>query len=355
MKMNWKAGMMAVLVCSATGAESPAQPSITWDATTTVVFAPKTGGVWYPRLLKQRNGTLLCAFDTNADSTYTYVQIAASKDGGKTWANVSHASSGAGNAANGQLTELADGALLCAYRLVNGETKMLKVARSADGGKTWADWSVLATAPEGVWEPHLLRLSGGVILAFYATETRRPQAIVLKRSTDGGKTWGKEELVAAHSRSRDGMPVAARLPSGKIIVTFEAQDLGNPFVTRAVLSTDDGKTWGPRRLVYQPGDKARRASAPYVVALSEKTLVASFQTDEDHDGFGDGSCDMKTVVSRDGGLTWSVPSAPFADPHATAVWNALFVVDSRTVLAATSTTTGGRPKILLRRGRLSAR
>ncbi len=342
---------MTMLIAPATAAK-PASPAIVWETKTTTVFAPPTGGVWYPRLLKRHDGTLLCAFDTNAGATHTYVQIAVSKDSGKTWGNLSKASSGAGNAANGQLTELADGALLCAYRLVDEPNKTLKIARSDNGGKTWADWSVLATAPEGVWEPHLLLLPSGEILAFYATETRRPQAIVFKRSTDNGKTWGNETLVAAHPKSRDGMPVAARLASGAIVVTFEAQDLGHPFVTRAVTSKDDGKTWGPRQLVYAPKDNAKRASAPYVVAVAKNTLVASFQTDEDHDGFGDGACDMKTVVSRDGGLTWSVPTAPFADPNATAVWNALFVVDSRTILAATSTTIGGRPKILLRRGRL---
>jgi len=331
----------------------PARSRLTWDGPPITVFAPRTGGAWYPRLLRLRDGDLLCAYDTDEGASRTHVQISRSGDGGRTWEVLGRASSGMGHAANGQMVQLPDGAVLCAYRLVDGDAKSLRVARSGDGGRTWEHLSTVVSEPRGVWEPHMIPGAAGDLLLFHATEAHPPQAIALRRSGDGGRSWGPEQVVAAHSRSRDGMPVVTRTPEGALVLVFEAQDVGmHPFVVRSITSTDDGRTWGPRRLVYEPAGPTKRASAPYVTTLPTGELLASFQTDEDRAGHGDGSCDMKTVRSADGGRTWGQPSAPFALDRGTATWNALFVLDARTVAAASSVHRGREHAIQVRLGRL---
>ena len=231
---------LGLILAASVGAEPPCS-RITWDDAPITVFAPARGGAWYPRLAKLPDGSLLCAYDTRAGAALTVVQVSRSRDGGSTWDVLGKASFGIGNAANGQLLPTEDG-LLCAYRLVSQSERRIKLARSRDGGRTWEDWSTPVVNREGAREPHLIRGRHGEILLFYATEARRPQAIALKRSRDGGKTWGAEAVVASHPKSRDGMPVAARTRTGAIVVVFEAQDGGHPFVIRCVTSTDEGRT-----------------------------------------------------------------------------------------------------------------
>ena len=80
--------------------------------------------------------------------------------------------------------------------------------------------------------------------------------------------------------------------------------------------------------------------------------MASFQTDESRSGWGDRACDLKTVLSSDGGQTWDRLSAPFALRSGTANWGSLFVRDDRTVIAAASITEARTASIQLRMGRI---
>lgn len=345
--------MMCLLCAMAASAGENASSGVRWNRNSITIFQPKNGGAWYPRLLRLKNGDILCAYDTNENHASPIVQISRSKDKGKTWQVLSQASFGEGSAANGQLLQLPDGTLLCAYRLVKEPTKTLKVSHSTDNGATWTPLSEITANTEGVWEPHLLQQPDGEILVFYASEGVRPQIIALKRSRDGGKTWGKEETVASHPKSRDGMPVVERLPSGALIVVFEAQDTGHPFLIRSMVSDDGGKSWHSRGIVYAPENRTKRAGAPYIVLLPNGNLMASFQTDENRSGNGEAFCDMKTVLSSDGGKTWDHVSVPFGNKRGAANWNTLFVMDDKTIAAVTSTNADGKFAIKMRLGRIA--
>ena len=161
---------------------------------------------------------------------------------------LSRASFGIGNAANGQLTRLPNGALLCTYRLVHEPDKILKVSGSSDQGQSWQPLSTIVSDPEGVWEPHILRKPDGQLLVFYARETagNNYQIIEMQRSDDNGATWHSPQTVCAGAQSRDGMPVPAILNTGEIMVVLEGWiEPGNPrMVLWSVRSPDGGDTWG---------------------------------------------------------------------------------------------------------------
>jgi len=334
--------------------DPPPLPHVEWSPQTSVIVgSPRVAAAYYPRLLRLADGALLCAFDGPLDGRNA-VRVARSARGSATWSDPVTVSDEAGNAANGQLALARSGELLCAYRLVDGANRSIRVSRSPDGGRSWRPLSIVDEVPEGVWEPHLFELPSARLAVFYATERRRPQAIALRRSEDAGRSWLDEEIVASHPASRDGMPVPVRLLTGEILVFFEAQDyLDRPFVVRCTRSTDGGRSWTGRDLVYASGKPGKKAGAPFAVALPGGEVVVSFQTDEDRNGFGDAFCDVKCVVSADGGRTWSAPSTVFSAPDGHACWASLLVDGPSEVRAVASVQRGAAPpRIEMRRGRL---
>jgi len=108
--------------------------------------------------------------------------------------------------------------------------------------------------------PALLVTKKGTLVAF--AEARRDSGrdnadidIVLKRSTDNGKTWGPEIKVLDQGRVTSGNPCPVVLESGRILLLtcWNAHGAGEAgrrvFITH---SDDDGKTWSkPREITRQ--------------------------------------------------------------------------------------------------------
>jgi Neuraminidase (sialidase) len=356
-QLLWLGAMPQVIAAQRIDTSSPKREvTLNWNpASEQVVFAPSSGGTWYPRLLILSNGHWLCAYDTNEGSSDTCVRISRSTDSGKTWSSLSQASFGTGNAANGELIELPGGEILCAYRIVDGEVKTLKVSRSTDGGSSWQPLSTIVSNTDGVWEPQIIRKADGQLLVFYAQEGNvdgNDQVIEVQHSDDNGKSWHSPQVISRHPGSRDGMPVATQLSNGDILVVMEGHNVkrAGQFCTWSVRSTDGGRTWGPRRLVYAPADNSRRAVAPYIVAIPDGPIFVSFQTDED-----DQSCLKLGVVSSvDNGKTWTVQPKPFQQNTAGQFsWNALCMEDRNTLIAVSAASGSGRRQIKLIKAAIS--
>ena len=330
--------------------------SVAWDdASERVVYRPSSGGVWYPRLLILDDGTWLCGYDTNAGSSTSYIRISRSIDAGQTWSALAQASFGAGNAANAELIQLTNSDVLCAYRVVNGETKTLKVSRSSSRGASWQHLSDIISNTDGVWEPQIIQKDNGQLLVFYAQEGGAPgtdQVLEMKRSDDNAASWHSPQVISVTPGSRDGMPVATLLGNGDILVALEGHDTARSgqFVTWTIRSRDGGATWGPRQLVYAPANVSHRAVAPYITAVKNGPIFVSFQTDEGADGI----LKLGVVSSTDNGYTWTVQPKPFALNTGEAYnWNSL-MMESPQVLAAATTASGvGRNAIKIIKGAVS--
>ena len=327
---------------------------IAWlESTERVVFQPPSGGAWYPRLLELTNGNWLCAYDTNQGAANTRVWISRSLDQGESWSYLSQASFGTGDAANGQLTQLANGDLLCAYRLVNEPTKTLKVSRSTNNGQSWSDLSTIISNTEGVWEPHIIQKDDGQLLVFYAQEAGVPgsdQIVEMQRSDDNGATWHSTQTVSQTTGSRDGMPVPVILNNGDIFVVLEGHDVNRnyQFVTWSVRSSDGGNNWGPRQLVYAPSNISYNAAAPFSVQMPTGEIIVSYQTNEVPAGY---ESQMGVLVSRDNGSTWFTQPTPFpCDDGYSYHLSALFVEDADTIVAATTAFWGGPDQIKIIKG-----
>lgn len=113
--------------------------------------------------------------------------------------------------------------------------------RSSDAGKSFQLVGSVCPDPEGndfAIMPSSLRLKDGSLLC----TLRRRQYIASYRSTDNGRTW-TEGAKPVSSTGGGNPPALVALRDGRLALTFGYRM--EPYSIRAVLSEDQGKTWGP--------------------------------------------------------------------------------------------------------------
>lgn len=166
---------------------------------------------------------------------------------------------------------------------------------SDDDGLTWSEPVVMACDREGeiaYHEPSILVLSNHHIIATYRI-FREPHGsprkdvpshvddIFFNESRDGGKTWGKPHPIGV-----SGHPThMIRLQEGPILCVYGYR--APPYGIRAVLSTDNGRTWNTEKeLILRDDaacsdpdhviDSAIDIGYPFVTQLSDGRLMAVY-------------------------------------------------------------------------------
>jgi len=96
--------------------------------------------------------------------------------------------------------------------------------------------------------PAIVKANNGDLLAFCGGRQNRGDDsvcdIVLRRSSDGGKTWKSLQKIAGNGTDRFAIPVPVVLDNGKIILLYLKSDLDRTYRDAYVrTSTDDGKNW----------------------------------------------------------------------------------------------------------------
>ncbi|KAH6621979.1 Sialidase [Boeremia exigua] len=313
-----------------------ASPSKIGDA---VVFGE--GGT-YPRATKLADGSLVGAY-TNTQGDNTTIRTVRSEDNGASWqlqGTVDTGPKATQDVDNPYVHELPDGKLLCAFRNHDRASPTtfsyyrITICVSGDGGATWEYLSTPASDPAGVtgnWEPFLQQALDGTLQLYYSRENSRgDQDSLLRRSSDGGKTWTSAQVISGTGiETRDGMIGVARTYVGSEtkIAIFESGNpgVGRPFGIWTVRTDNDGVTWSTERtVVYQPD--GFNAGAPQIIQVGDK-LVASFGTNEDGGLWPGGA--IKIMISSDQGRTWTNKTT-VREP--TAYWAGLLALDGETFL-----------------------
>ncbi|NUL82648.1 MAG: exo-alpha-sialidase [Armatimonadetes bacterium] len=131
-------------------------------------------------------------------------------------------------------------------------------------------------------------------------------AIVLKKSTDGGKTWSERLPVPDNWSTSLETPTIHRTidpKSGKKRLILWS----GLYPARLAFSEDDGKTWTPLK---QAGDWGGIVVMGFVERLSDGRYLAMFHDDGrffSKNGRATGAFTLYKTYSTDGGLTWSFP------------------------------------------------
>lgn len=196
----------------------------------------------------------------------------------------------------GRIIAAPDGTLLMsAYGVlrepVAGVNHAVIIVRSTDGGRTWGDETLLA---RGYNETSIALLPSGRLVAVARKDARYAHVAVCF-SDDMGRTWTAPEQVTRDGEHPGDLTVLA---SGKLLLTFGRRV--RPYGCGALVSDDGGRTWNADREVLLAGDGVRDHDLGYpsTVQLADGTIVTALYYGSGSDateqsrlrGWGDVSC-----------------------------------------------------------------
>jgi hypothetical protein len=241
-------------------------------------FTPeRIEGASYPRVIQLKigaqKGTLLATFARRGP-----LMIFRSTDNGDTWQQFSEVPQLEGEPCLYELPvkigEFPAGTVMACGGSLPGKApgqRSLDVAVSKDGGKSWAYLSTIATGGLGrydpmdraglsrdqapVFEPNLFADAQNRLVAYFSDERDKKngysQLLDHEVSTDGGKSWGPPvyDVAIPDGLSRPGMAIIARDGKGKFYMSYELVSAPGyalePRTNSTHLRTSmDGLNWG---------------------------------------------------------------------------------------------------------------
>lgn len=218
----------------------------------------------------------------------------------------------------------------------------ITVCESLDAGRTWRFLSQAAekAAPNGLWEPFMRVGADGEIQMTYSQELEpRDQDTMMRSSRDGGRTWtDARTATGGDERLRDGMTgIAATSDGGRpaLVMVFETTRRPGAFSVEAVVSYDNGESWGHRHVVHAPVQAKANAGAPQIEAFANGGLATVFMSDEDFETRDwPRKATVKTVFGGplvDGKILWHSPEDACPTPS---FWPGVFRLSDTQLMAA---------------------
>jgi len=171
------------------------------------------------------------------------------------------------------IVSLPDGALIASLDAANHRVESFTTGwlaqvffRSRDGGKTWGDVSLLR---DRAAEVGLLPLGGPCILAAcrgMSNPVLGGKTVQLRQSEDGGRSWSEaQQLTWVFGQAHCDL---ARVSDNTVVAVYENRyPVGKPDI-RARISRDLGKTWEP--MLYILADGVGYAGS---IGLDDGTIV----------------------------------------------------------------------------------
>ena len=181
---------------------------------------------------------------------------------------------------------------------------------SYDGGLTWPPLEEAVVLQENVGDentmsPALLKLDNGDILCFVDVKNSiRDCGPWVKRSMDGGETWGELKRLPYEGYGGVGCDRAIQIGTGRVLLPCWVSLDGLQSTRLCVYRSDDrGETWEKSPIITTPkGTTGRRtdpaAEEPAIIELEDGRLMMIMRVY------------LKSIYkcySDDGGATWSEP------------------------------------------------
>ena len=206
------------------------------------------------------------------------------------------------------------------------------VCRKPKGADKWAGpFKAAKDSQTAHWNPVLFQVKGGPLLLFYKVgKSPRNWWGMMKKSTDGGKTWSKQQKLGKGPITDIIGPVRSKpvlLDDGRLLCPASTEHDG--WRVHFEWTSDWGKTWTQGKVLENSGDL--RSIQPTILRYPGSKLQALCRTK---------SKVMGETWSTDGGKTWSaMTKGPL--PNNNAGFDGVTMADGRQFLVYNHTT-GGR-------------
>jgi len=192
----------------------------------------------------------------------------------------------------------------------------LLLKRSFDGGRTWGEMQVVATAGSHkvgnqapvvdastgtIWLPMLHQIGSAEEQAQHGRDGVGNIEVWVTKSTDDGATWA--EPVDITSQVKDpradfiiiGPGISTQLSSGRLLIpSYFKTGWGEKTFTNAMWSDDHGQTWQHGEVCTEGGNECQ------AVELSDGRVMLNMRN---HRGEKEGRRRL-VAISEDGGATW---------------------------------------------------
>jgi hypothetical protein len=241
-----------------------------------------------------------------ADGTrYAYGRSAylRSDDGGRTWQergadlDVSYVDPAQWSMAYGRCLELSDGRLMVTVygvppRVDDPKLRVLGIAFSEDGGRTWPESRVIYEDRSGnicPSETDIIRLADGRILALIRANTAK--RLFRTYSADEGRSWSPIEPTEMPGQC----PCVIHLASGALLCAYRDMRPEQPGMSCAI-SEDLGQSWQPIGYLYK-GDNFDCAY-PTMATLPDGRIYCAYYTAATPHAIT-GTCDIRGLILRD--------------------------------------------------------
>lgn len=207
----------------------------------------------------------------------------------------------------------------------NGNSNLILMSTSSDGGLTWSAPTSPAGAPHGLGGIPLVQPSGSVIVPFLSNSN----SIESFSSPDGGASWGalvqiaqvNNHAVSGGLRS-DALPSAQEDAAGNVYVVWQDCSFrsGCPSNDLVMSTSGDGATWSSVARI--PSDATNSGVDHFIpgLGIDPATSGASAHLGLTYYYYPQANCTVSTcalfvgfISSTDGGTTWSAPT-PVAGP-----------------------------------------
>ena len=179
------------------------------------------------------------------------------------------------------------------WRQNDGSGYRIYVNHSTDGGGTWgADQLIEDNSGNHAYEPQVVISGNNVVAVWRQNDGSDYYRIYANHSTDGGVSWGSDQLIEDNA-GNDGLYPQVAISGNNVVAVWRKIDGDNNRIY-ANHSADGGATWGADQLI----EDNAGGNFPQV-AISGNKVVAVWQQ---YDGSGYRIC---ANHSTDGGATWS--------------------------------------------------
>lgn len=194
------------------------------------------------------------------------------------------------------------------YVYHENDKDILKCLISYDDGVTWKETDSVFAQTDDISGISVLNMLDGSMALFYKQDNQQNSLLMMRKSFDKGKTWGRAEVcfdLPPNYQLLDGHII--RLSSGSIIIPLSRPaiktDPAGQHILCHYISDDDGTTWNVGQKSLAQTCRHTLSGLKYPLLLENKGIV-----------FGWAASDLGyqyEFSSRDGGETWFQPQPSY--------------------------------------------